>query len=209
MKLIIVRHGETEGNANKIHQHAETPLNGRGRAQARAAASVIARRNIDRVYVSDFRRTRETAEEILKFHPSIPTIFTSELRERNVSIFIGRPHGELTLVREASGLPFHEFRPEGGESFRDLQKRVIAFYKKIIGQHREGTTLFVTHHGVKAVLLLHLMGKSFDDFDSLIIGNTAITVVDIDESGRHVIEVLNSTEHVEEIMKVLKGKSLT
>ncbi len=199
MKLIIVRHGETQRNIDRIHQEAGTPLNETGRAQARALAGALRDYDIDTAYVSDYTRTRETAEEIVTFHPSMKIMHTPELRERNVGVFVGKPLEELTSFREVRGIPFYEFRPEGGESFVDVQERAVAFYKKIIGEHREGTVLLVTHRGVMSMLLLHLLGKTFDDDRSLIIGNTAITVLDIDGDDRHTFEILNSSKHLEEI----------
>ena len=57
MRLILIRHGETEWNATLRYQgHANIPLNERGRNQARATAERLARYSITALYTSDLSR---------------------------------------------------------------------------------------------------------------------------------------------------------
>src|SRR5579884_3332156 len=93
--IILVRHGESEGNAaRRFGGHGPTPLTPRGREQARAAGKALAG-EVDVVYCSDLPRAVQTAEEICASTGGQP-IVTPALRERSV--------GELT------GLTFEEAR---------------------------------------------------------------------------------------------------
>jgi broad specificity phosphatase PhoE len=65
MRLIFIRHGETEWNASLRYQgHMNIPLNERGRSQARAAAARLASYRPAALYASDLARAAETAEII-------------------------------------------------------------------------------------------------------------------------------------------------
>ena len=65
----FVRHGESEGNAARIFTgQTDSPLTERGRRQAEAVATELARVKVDRIVSSDLSRTRDTAEAIAKPH---------------------------------------------------------------------------------------------------------------------------------------------
>jgi len=79
MRILLVRHGESLGNVDpKIHAvtaHHAVPLSDRGHDQAREAGRVIARfyqeqlgeeRPHIRLWLSPYRRTRETADGLLE-----------------------------------------------------------------------------------------------------------------------------------------------
>ena len=61
MRLLLVRHGETDWNAaGRIQGCTDTPLNARGRAQALALAGRLRDERPQRLYTSPLRRARET-----------------------------------------------------------------------------------------------------------------------------------------------------
>ena len=63
--MIVVRHGETEWNAEgRIQGHQDVALNERGERQVAAVARRLASARVDAVYSSDLRRTMQTAEHI-------------------------------------------------------------------------------------------------------------------------------------------------
>ncbi len=83
MELFLVRHGETDANANGIVQGwLNTELNDKGKAQAREAAKQFDE-NIDVIYTSDLNRAIQTAHEFRIKYPDIPYFEDERLRERN------------------------------------------------------------------------------------------------------------------------------
>ncbi|HWX09771.1 MAG TPA: histidine phosphatase family protein, partial [Gaiellaceae bacterium] len=81
--LLLVRHGETDWNAEgRLQGHTDRPLNEHGRRQAHALAERLAGDDIAAVYASDLARARETAE-ILGAKLGLPVSRDAGLRERD------------------------------------------------------------------------------------------------------------------------------
>ena len=80
-RLIIWRHGQTSWNLqHRIQGQQDTSLDDTGRAQAAAAAGLLAAEQVDLLISSDLRRARETAETLAAV-TGLPVEFDSRLRE--------------------------------------------------------------------------------------------------------------------------------
>ncbi|HEY8029028.1 MAG TPA: histidine phosphatase family protein [Gaiellaceae bacterium] len=131
--LLLVRHGETDWNAERRWQgHADVPLNGRGREQANALAEQLAGERIDAIYTSDLSRARVTAE-IVGARVGVSVAVDPDLRE----IDVGSREG-LTGEIEA---------PWDGEESAAHAARILAAVTRIAASHPTGRVLVVTHGG--------------------------------------------------------------
>jgi broad specificity phosphatase PhoE len=159
-ELIVVRHGESEGNAKGLAQgRLPFPLTERGRAQAQRVAEVIGALGWrpDNVVTSPLARCVETAgilAKVLGFPMALPNDAFTE-------IDCGRATGRsfADLEREHPGF-FHRpasewcgFREFGGES----DDEVVARAAKGLDMLR-GSVLLVTHGAVFKAVLAHLVG---------------------------------------------------
>ena len=77
--VIFVRHGKTDFPLDRIYcdEQEDPPLNSEGLEHARHAAALLQGLGIDVIYVSPYRRTRMTANEIVRatdapFHRRVP-----------------------------------------------------------------------------------------------------------------------------------------
>lgn len=85
MKLIITRHTETNYNILKLcNSDPSVPvhLTDKGKQQAQELASKLANYNIDKIYISELPRTRETAEYINHYH-NLNLIVDPRINENN------------------------------------------------------------------------------------------------------------------------------
>jgi len=96
MKLILVRHGETEENKKGILQgHLPGKLTELGRDQAKKLALRLKDEKIDAIFSSDLARASDTTREIAKYHPNVPLFFVEELREKNQGSLTGKSIKEI------------------------------------------------------------------------------------------------------------------
>lgn len=198
MRLILVRHGETIANVTDIME-GQLPghLSPKGIDQAKRVGRRLRRFHLDVAYVSDLLRTKDTAKEILAYHPKTKVVFTKQLRERSLGIYEGKSWTKYRPVIEKNGPLFADFGPRGGESLRRVQVRVVALYNRVTARHNGRTVLFVSHGGILSALLAHLFGKPFDKahFYQYLPSNTAVTILDISPTNIRV-HTLNCTKHL-------------
>ena len=134
--LLLVRHGETDWNAERRWQgHADVPLNERGREQARALAEQLAGESVDAIYSSDLSRARDTAD-ILGARLDVPVVVDADLREIDVG-----PVEGLTAEESAA------FDGWQGEPQEEHSERVFAAIDRIADRHPGERILVVTHGG--------------------------------------------------------------
>ncbi len=96
MSLLMVRHGETAFNRDRIMQPAETPLSVRGQEQAIRLAQRLSTEGITRILASDLPRAAMTAQA-LSDETGVKIEFESLLQERN----FGRLRGQRFIDLEA------------------------------------------------------------------------------------------------------------
>jgi broad specificity phosphatase PhoE len=152
-QLALLRHARTAWNAEgRIQGHTDTGLSEEGRAQWRGRALPAAVQGM-RVVSSPLRRCLETAV----LAGVAPAAIEPRLAEMRWGAWEGRrledlrrELGDAMRENEARGL---DFRPEGGESPRDVLARVTQWMSTL-----EAPTLAITHRGVIRVVLAAATG---------------------------------------------------
>ncbi len=200
MRLIIVRHGQTDDNVKKViaGQGADTFLNANGILQAKKAGHHLRNENVNIAYVSDQSRAVQTAKEILEFHPSVKLVKDKKLRERNYGEFEGRPSREVTAAIEATALPFEHYKPKGGESHTQVQARIGKFFEGLLKKYPNGTILIVSHGRAISALLLKILDKPItkENHELHRPENTGFSIVEIFQDKPVKVHKLNSLEHL-------------
>ncbi len=196
MKLIFVRHGETEENKKQINQgHEGGILTELGIKQAKKLGLRLKNEKIDKIYVSDLKRTIDTAKEIIRFHQNIPVIYDPRLREVHLGEFEGKPWGSLSIAAEKAGISHILFKPKTGESLSEMRNRVVLFFEEIFKNDFGKTILFVTHGGPVRGLLLYLLNKTDKDYRPEL-QNTCVSVFEIDKDKNAQPIIVNCAEHL-------------
>lgn len=127
MQLFLIRHGQTQYNAQHLVQGwSDIPLNEVGQAQAQALPAAIAAKNLtfDAIFASDLQRAQQTAAPTAQaLH--LPVFTTWLLRERCFGRYEGidddnMPWADLNAHPDAAAA-------EGMERQVNVDKRVIDF----------------------------------------------------------------------------------
>lgn len=147
MRLLLVRHGQSEWNAGRVLQgQADVPLSDLGRAQAAALAPVVSGLAPDRAVTSDLLRASATAA--ILGHPDARP--EPALREIDVGVWQGRAIPDLIAEDRESyaGWRAGSYRPDGGEDWGSFVARVEHAIRGECGSLGAGTLLVVCHGGV-------------------------------------------------------------
>ena len=197
--LLIVRHGETEWNAEgRIQGHTDIGLSENGAQQARSLGQRLADRQIDVAYSSDLKRTSETARLALG-HRNVVLNETPRLREYHKGIFEG-----MTLTEIQTQFPDEypkylekdlSYAPEGGETTRDVSTRMASIFQEIKAEHLDETVLVVSHGGALRAAMVSLLGMPLEGNWSFVFGNCGLTMVDT-FADNAVLRLFNDTSHI-------------
>lgn len=195
MTVILVRHGESEGNIRRIMQgQLDLPLTDAGRDQARLVAARIASMPVAAVYSSPLSRAFETAEAIATHH-ALPVYPVADLQEGGWGEAQGLTWTEVMSRWEVSdGRPLAEVIPgaEAGESLRTRAARAI---DELLDRHARDVAVCVSHAGTIAQLIAHLIGMPEGQLPRLSTGNTAVTVVE-GSASEPIVRLLNDMCHL-------------
>jgi len=205
MRLILVRHGQTQHNADGLVQgRADIPLSELGQRQAAALATALADEPIAAVVSSPLRRARDTAVAIAAVH-GLTVLVEPELVEMDVGGMEGLSGAQmrsrypdvLTRWLEPGGtavpLP-------GGESLAAVQARAWQVVTRLGERFPGDTVVAVTHNFVIAGIVCRALDVPLDGFRRFRIDVASRTTVEIGPE-RCLVLHLNDTCH----LHALKG----
>jgi broad specificity phosphatase PhoE len=200
-RLLLIRHGESTWNeVHRIQGQLDPPLSDRGRRQAELLARRLSSRRPDAIYVSDLKRTIETAAPIEKAI-GLQAVPMPDLREVFLGEWEGLTNEEVTTRYPEAWAkwtvePSWDLVPdgEGGEAF---EGRVESALQSVVRSHPHGEVILVTHGGVIQVALHQVMGRPSRGLFPFRISNASITILE-QRNGRTVIAGVNDVGHLED-----------
>jgi probable phosphoglycerate mutase len=205
IRLLLVRHGETEWNRQTRFQgQIDVPLNGNGRQQSQKAGEFLKEVAIDFAVSSTMLRPKETAEIILKQHPNVKLDLQAGLREISHGLWEGKL--ETEIEQEFPGelqrwrlVPTQVQMPEG-ENLQEVWERSVAAWQSIVeaaATNQFKTVLVVAHDATNKTLLCHILGLPLENFWNFRQGNGAVSVIDYPAGidGLPVLQAMNITAH--------------
>jgi probable phosphoglycerate mutase len=151
MKILFVRHGETDWNVlNKLQGQTDNPLNETGIRQAYALQEKIVDYNIDVIISSPLKRALKTAE-IINEKLNVPLIIRKELIERGLGIYESKTREERDVLGVDLRLATNAKIPTV-ESADEISERVFGLLDDIKKEYKDKTVLLVSHRGVGRVI---------------------------------------------------------
>jgi probable phosphoglycerate mutase len=157
--IILVRHGETEWNKQKIFQgNKDSMLTARGIKQAYRVKRSLEYLEIDHAYVSPLKRARDTVEIILEDR-EIEVTLRDNLREIQLGPWEGKTRQETAQSYPGEYTAFWErpdlFNMPGAETFQELQDRMVEELESIFANEKNKNVLVVSHWIAIKVVLAH------------------------------------------------------
>ncbi len=152
MKIYLVRHGQTDSNAQKIYNFADEDINDAGVTQATQLRDKIRQLKYDAVIASTMLRAHHTAEIITD---NAPMILDSRIRERDLGDLTGLP---LETVDRDDYWNYNSTTRYGtAEPVRDFFARVYDFINELKTKNYTHV-LIVAHSGVSRAFSAYFDG---------------------------------------------------
>jgi probable phosphomutase (TIGR03848 family) len=200
-RILLIRHGANDAHKDGVLT-GWTPgvhLNVQGRAQAEALAKRLAPTQIAAVYASPLERTLETAEIVAAAH-GLDVVVREGLGEVRLGRWTGQPLKSLRKRRLWRAVQFtpSTVRFPGGESFREVQARVVAELEELSAKHHGQTIAVVSHADVIKAALAHYVGLHLDLFQRLVIAPASLTVLELGDTVPRLF-CMNDVSHLPEV----------
>ena len=185
--VVLIRHGATAHTAEKRFSGglagANPPLAAEGVAQAESVARWLApvADRVDALVSSPVRRARETAD-VLAGTLSLPVREDPAFAELEFGRWEGLTFAEVQARHPeelSSWLGSMDVAPPGGESIRQVRQRVLDGLDEVVGQHRGGTVVLVTHVTPIKMLVAHALGAPLEAIYRMELAPASVTVLGV------------------------------
>lgn len=200
-EVLLIRHGEsraaTPDNPFPLKDgHGDPELHENGRAQALRVGERLRGQPISTIYVSNLRRTHETAAPLAE-HLGLSPREDPDLRE----VFLGDWEGGVMRIRAHEGDPIYEqVQTEqrwdlipNAESWTSMNARLTRSLARIHAAHPDELIAAVVHGGVIGHILAHATGAQPFAFNGA--DNGSISHIVLSE-GSIMVRRFNDTSHL-------------
>ncbi|WP_300681047.1 bifunctional RNase H/acid phosphatase [Nocardioides sp.] len=189
--VILLRHGVTVHTAAKRFSGGlggdNPPLSDEGRAQIRASATWVQQlaMTVDAIVASPVRRTAESAAiagDVL----GLPVTFEPGFAEMEFGRWDGLSFAEVSERYPdelSSWLGSLDVAPGGGESFREVEERVLAGLTRLVEAHQGQTVLVVSHVTPIKTLVAAALGAPLSAVYQMELAPASVSVISYYEDG--------------------------
>ncbi len=196
MRLIFIRHGETQVNVEgKMHiKGSSSELTKKGINQILSTIAFLSKNNVEKVYSSPTKRTYQSAK-LISEKLKVPFEILDDLKERDWGDWETKTWDEISVVLDKMSLnERYNFVPPQGESWKHMEERLKLSLKKVTDSSANCVCI-VTHMGALRGLIPIL--KNQDKSISLKheFENGSITIFDFEDSKYKEI-IINDTSHL-------------
>ncbi|MDX2381609.1 MAG: MSMEG_4193 family putative phosphomutase [Acidimicrobiia bacterium] len=193
--ILLVRHGQTPTTGKVLPGRAKgLHLADSGREQAeRTAARIAELEQVDAVYSSPLERAKETAAPIARAC-GLRTRTERGLYECDFGEWTGKQLKALMKLPEWQTVQRapSTFRFPGGESFTEMQARMVTCLDALRAKHPGGTIVCVSHADTIKAAVAHAIGTPLDLFQRIVVNPASISTIAYTIGGPIVLGV-NST----------------
>ena len=190
--VLLVRHGRTPTTGKVLPGRAPgLHLAESGQSEAKRAAERISEiGRVAAIYASPLERARETAAPIAKalkqttrIHKGLLECDFGDWTGAALQRLMKKP--EWTTVQKAPST----FRFPNGESFLEMQTRMVSALDDIRSRHPGKVVVCVSHVDPIKAAVAHAMGTHIDLFQRIVISTCSITAIQYSQAGPVVLGV--------------------
>ncbi|MGJ0845881.1 histidine phosphatase family protein [Tissierella praeacuta] len=182
MDIIMIRHGESEDNIQRIFSRDDTSLTEKGIMQIKDTKELLKKFSYDKVYYSPLRRTVETLENL-----ELEGTEDLRIREINFGIFTGKTFEEISRIYPNETKLWlddtQNYIIPKGESILGVYSRISEFLEEISRQ--DENILLITHDCVIRLALSWIFDNP-DYFFRFKVDNGSINIISIDEGYKYI-----------------------
>jgi probable phosphomutase (TIGR03848 family) len=193
--LLLVRHGVTPTTGRVLPGRAPgLHLSDAGRAQAERVAERLADLPVDAIYSSPLERACETAE---------PTAARAGQEVTHDDGLLECDFGDWTgaALVDVAGLPEWQtvqhspstFRFPNGESFTEMQARIVGSLEALRTAHVGGVVVCFSHADPIKAAVAHALGTPLDLFQRIVISPGSVSAISFVEGLAPAVLMVNST----------------
>lgn len=150
-KLLIFRHAETTDNLTHTFSGRRDPdLTEDGIEEARKIRDELKNENVTKAFCAPNRRTKHTLEIALEHHTGVEIVADPRLMERDYGDLTGKNKDDIAKKFPKEYPLWHrgyDTRPPGGESIKDVDKRVLNFLDELIQNVWQNDVIFICASG--------------------------------------------------------------
>ena len=190
--IIMVRHGKTHSTGKLLPGRAAgLHLSDVGQNEALEVANRLSKLNrVAAIYSSPLERARETAAPIGKvFNKKV--IINKGLLECDFGNWTGKELGKLMKLPEWSTVQRtpSTFRFPNGESFTEMQARMVSTLDDLRKAHPGDIVICVSHADPIKSAVAHAVGTHLDLFQRIVISTCSVSVISYSAHGPVVLTV--------------------
>lgn len=192
--ILLVRHGQTPTTGKVLPGRApDLHLADAGRAQAALVAERLAGMPVVALYCSPLERTVETAAPIADAF-GLEAIHEPGLLECDFGEWTGRELAELYKLPEWATIQRapSTFRFPGGESFPEMQHRIISAIERIRTAHEGKTVVCVSHADPIKAAVAYALGTHLDLFQRIVVSPCSVSAIAFAPGQAPVVLTVNS-----------------
>jgi broad specificity phosphatase PhoE len=184
----LLRHGEPTAFGRINGRLPGVGLSAKGRAEIAAMAGRLAVEKVDAIYASPLQRTRESAE-ILADRLALPIHYREDVIELDFGEWTGLTPDQIrsderwqmwSNCRSIAAIP-------GGESWRQVQDRVVGALFDLQRRHPDERVVIVSHGDVIRAGLLFALGMPLDFCSRIEVAMASLSTIRLDGSGIRVL----------------------
>lgn len=184
MKVIFVRHAETEWNQHGVIQgHRDSPLTARGTLETSALLTALtdAAYPVECVFTSPLGRAWRMGQALAD-HFQCPLVIEEALKEQSFGQYEGMTKAHLACEHPSQFLALFSrsaaFCPPDGESLASASQRIISFLHEKMATTTHQTFCVVTHGHVMQGMLALLKEGNINYFNRYAQPNASYAVLE-------------------------------